>query len=78
MSIAPLRPAVVLAVIALVAMARPGVGQSCLCGTAADELVTARAGLHREWVVQVPFDSGAWRLMQVVAGDSLVVAQGGD
>jgi outer membrane protein assembly factor BamB len=78
MSIAPLRPAVVLAVIALVATASPGVGQSCLCGTAADELVAARAGLHREWVVQVPFDSGAWRLMQVVAGDSLVGAQGGD
>jgi outer membrane protein assembly factor BamB len=53
-------------------------GQSCLCGTAADELVAARLGLEREWVVQVPFDSAAWRLEHVVVGDSLVVAQGGD
>jgi outer membrane protein assembly factor BamB len=52
--------------------------QSCLCGTAADELVAARAGLDREWVVQVPFDSAAWRLEHVVVGDRLVVAQGGD
>lgn len=53
-------------------------GQSCLCGTAADDLVAARLGLDREWVVQVPFDSAAWRLEHVVVGDSLVVAQGGD
>jgi hypothetical protein len=53
-------------------------GQSCLCGTAADELVAARFGLERQWVVQVPFDSAAARLEQVVVGDSLVVAQGGD
>lgn len=53
-------------------------GQSCLCGTAADELVAARLGLEREWVVQVPFDSAAWRLEHVVVGDALVVAQGGD
>jgi outer membrane protein assembly factor BamB len=38
----------------------------------------ARLGLEREWVVQVPFDSAAWRLEHVVVGDSLVVAQGGD
>jgi outer membrane protein assembly factor BamB len=53
-------------------------GQSCLCGTAADDLVAARLGLEREWVVQVPFDSAAWRLEHVVVGDSLVVAQAGD
>lgn len=53
-------------------------GQSCLCGTAADDLVAARLGLEREWVVQVPFDSAAWRLEHVVVGESLVVAQGGD
>jgi outer membrane protein assembly factor BamB len=53
-------------------------GQSCLCGTAADELVAARLGLEREWVVQVPFDSAASRLEHVVVGDSLVVAQAGD
>lgn len=53
-------------------------GQSCLCGTAADDLVAARLGLEREWVVQVPFDSAAWRLEHVVVGESLVVAQAGD
>jgi outer membrane protein assembly factor BamB len=53
-------------------------GQSCLCGTAADELVAARMDLDREWVVQVPFDSAAWRLEHVVVGEALVVAQGGD
>jgi len=53
-------------------------GQSCLCGTAADELVAARAGLDREWVVQVPFDSDAWRLEHVVVGELVVVAQSGD
>lgn len=58
--------------------APPAFGQSCLCGTAADELVAARLGLEREWVVQVPFDSAAWRLEHVVVGESLVVAQGGD
>ncbi len=56
----------------------PTQGQSGLCGTAADELVAARVGLDREWVVQVPFDSDAWRLVHVVVGDRLVVAQGGD
>lgn len=53
-------------------------GQSCLCGTVADEFEAARVGLEREWVVQVPFDSAAWRLEHVVVGDGLVVAQGGD
>lgn len=75
---APLRPGVGLLVITLLAAARPGIGQSCLCGSAADELVAARAGLDREWVVQVPFDSAGWRLEHVVAGDPLVVAHGGD
>lgn len=75
---APLRPGTALLVITLLAAARPGIGQSCLCGTAADELVAARAGLDREWVVQVPFDSAGWRLGHVAAGDPLVVAQGGD
>ncbi len=49
-----------------------------LCGTAADDLVAARAGLHREWVVQVPFDSQRWRLERVAVGRQVVVAQGGD
>ncbi len=41
-------------------------------------MVAARVGLDREWVVQVPFDSAAWRLEHVVVGDRLVVAQAGD
>lgn len=53
-------------------------GQSGLCGGPADEIVAARVGLDREWVVQVPFDSAAWRLEHVVVGDRLVVAQAGD
>jgi outer membrane protein assembly factor BamB len=53
-------------------------GQSGLCGSPADEIVAARVGLDREWVVQVPFDSAAWRLEHVVVGDRLVVAQAGD
>jgi len=55
-----------------------GQGQSCLCGSIADELVAAAVGLDREWVVQVPFDSAGWRLSHVVVGEGLVVAQGGD
>ncbi|MFM7136656.1 MAG: PQQ-binding-like beta-propeller repeat protein [Planctomycetota bacterium] len=77
------RHACVLLVAVILALAGGGspsaaLGQSCLCGTAADDLVAARLGLEREWVVQVPFDSAAWRLEHVVVGDSLVVAQGGD
>jgi len=55
-----------------------GRGQSCLCGSIADDLVAASVGLDREWVVQVPFDSAGWRLAHVVVGEGLVVAQGGD
>lgn len=53
-------------------------GQSLLCGSPADELVAARVGLDREWVVQVPFNSSAWRLEHVVVGNQLVVALAGD
>jgi outer membrane protein assembly factor BamB len=55
-----------------------GRAQSCLCGSIADDMVAAAVGLDREWVVQVPFDSAAWRLAHVVVGEGLVVAQGGD
>jgi outer membrane protein assembly factor BamB len=51
---------------------------SLLCGTAGDELVAARAGLNREWVVQIPFDSAGWQLEHVSVGDELVVATSGD
>jgi outer membrane protein assembly factor BamB len=50
----------------------------CARGTAGDELVAARAGLVREWIVQIPFDSAASRLERVVVGNGLVVAQSGD
>lgn len=52
--------------------------QSCLCGTPADLAVAAEAGLDREWIVQIPFDSAGWRLEHVVVGRSIVVAQAGD
>ncbi|NBW87096.1 MAG: hypothetical protein EBR23_09780, partial [Planctomycetia bacterium] len=51
---------------------------TCLCGSAADEDVALRAGLVREWVVQIPFDSAGWRLGHVVIGRDLIVAQSGD
>jgi outer membrane protein assembly factor BamB len=47
---------------------------SLLCGTAGDDLVAARAGLTREWVVQIPFDSAGWRLEHVSVGEGFVVA----
>jgi len=62
----------------LLAVVSPAAAGSCLCGTAADLAVAAAAGLEREWVVQVPFDSAGWRLEHVVVGESLVVAQAGD
>ena len=53
-------------------------GGSLLCGTAGDDLVAARVGLVREWVVQLPFDSAGWRLEHVTVGDRLVVGCSGD
>lgn len=64
--------------VGLLAESGVGVAQSCLCGTAADELVAERAGLLREWIVQLPFDSGGWQLEHVTVGDGLVVAVSGD
>ena len=53
-------------------------GGTLLCGTAGDDLVAARAGLVREWVVQIPFDSAGWNLEAVSIGDGLVTATSGD
>lgn len=53
-------------------------GGTLLCGTAGDDLVAVRAGLVREWVVQVPFDSAGWSLEAVSIGDGMVVATSGD
>ena len=56
----------------------PARGQSCLAGTAGDEFTADRAGLTREWIVQLPYLASGWRLDQVVVGDGLVVAQTSD
>lgn len=53
-------------------------GDGCLCGTLADEFRAADAGLVREWIVQAPFDSAAYRLTGITVGDGLVLAQSGD
>lgn len=53
-------------------------GQGCLAGTAGDEFVAEQAGLIREWVLQLPFDSAAWRLERVSVADGLVVGLSGD
>jgi outer membrane protein assembly factor BamB len=50
----------------------------CLCGTAADDLTADRAGLEREWLVQIPFDASTATLAHVVIDRDLVVAQAGD
>jgi outer membrane protein assembly factor BamB len=71
------RPLVAVAFAAVATAAGPATAD-CARGTAGDELVAARAGLVREWIVQIPFDSSASRLERVVVGDGLVVAQSGD
>jgi outer membrane protein assembly factor BamB len=76
--ISPLAGAVLLSTVVWIASGLSAAGQSLLCGTAGDDLVAARAGLTREWVVQVPFDSAGWRLEHVSIGDDLVVACSGD
>jgi len=53
-------------------------GHDWLCGTPADELTAERVGLIREWVIQLPFDSGGYRLEHVVVTDEMVIAQTGD
>lgn len=63
--------AIVLVTIPLAAPLRAG----CPCGSAADDRAAAAAGLVREWIVQVPFDSATGRLEHVVVGDGLVAAQ---
>ena len=67
-----------LAVASLVLTSAAARGQSCLAGTAADEFTADRAGLTREWILQLPYVSSGWRLDQVVVGDGLVIAQTSD
>lgn len=52
--------------------------EASVCGTVADDFIAAEVGLVREWIVQVPFDSAAWRLEHVAVGKDLVVAQSRD
>lgn len=63
---------VVFSLAAVVARAH---GQGCIAGTAADEFTADRAGLTREWILQLPYVASGYRLEQVVVGDGLVVAQ---
>jgi len=65
-------------VVFAVVNAAPALGQSCLCGTLADEFRAADAGLVREWIVQVPFDSAAARIERVTASHGLVLALSSD
>ena len=71
------RLCLLLAVALLSAPAR-GLAQSCLAGTAADEFTADRAGLTREWILQLPSMANGSSLAQVVVGDGLVVAQTSD
>ena len=72
------RLSLLLAVASMVLAPAAARGQSCLAGTAADEFTADRAGLTREWILQLPYVSSGWRLDQVVVGDGLVVAQTSD
>jgi len=60
-------------------LAPPGdpAAADCLCG-AADEVTADRAGLEREWLVQIPFDASTATLEHVVIDRDLVVVQAGD
>ena len=49
-----------------------------LRGSAADPVEAQAAGLTREWIVQLPFQSDGYRLDRVDVGRWLVVAQSGD
>ena len=50
----------------------------CHAGTVADEFVADRAGLIREWIVRLPFDSTRGQLRHVAIGDGIVVATSRD
>lgn len=70
------------ALVALAAAALPARGAraegcitGCIAGTAADEFTAERAGLVREWIVQLPSATGVTGLEHVVVGDGIVVAQ---
>jgi len=71
------RLCLLLVAVLLAAPAR-GLAQSCLAGTAADEFTADRAGLTREWILQLPSMANGSSLAQVVVGDGLVVAQTSD
>jgi len=56
-------------------LAQGCLNQGCLAGTVADEFTADRAGLTREWILQLPSVAMGSTLAQVVVGDGLVVAQ---
>ncbi|MFM7109489.1 MAG: PQQ-binding-like beta-propeller repeat protein [Planctomycetaceae bacterium] len=56
-------------------LAATALGAGCPCGSAADDRTAAAAGLVREWIVQLPFNSATGRLEHVVVGDGIVAAQ---
>jgi outer membrane protein assembly factor BamB len=67
-----------LAVASMAMAPAAALGQGCLAGTAADEFTADKAGLTREWILQLPYLASGWKLDQVVVGDGLVVAQTSD
>jgi outer membrane protein assembly factor BamB len=52
--------------------------RGCHAGTPADEFIADRAGLIREWIVRLPFDSTRGQLRHVTIGDGIVVASAED
>ncbi|NDC53369.1 MAG: hypothetical protein EBZ74_03540 [Planctomycetia bacterium] len=74
------RPARLLAGLALVLGWACGVPAraDCPCDTPSAEFAAERAGLVREWLVQVPFDAAAASVEHVVVDRDLVVVQTGD
>jgi outer membrane protein assembly factor BamB len=67
-----------LVVLLLTAAWLPQARGECLAGTAADTFEAERAGLSREWILQLPFESNGYRLGRVDVGRWTVVAQSGD
>ena len=66
---------ILLATTPALGLAEGCLAQGCIAGTAADEFTADRAGLSREWILQLPGMAPASSLAEVVVGDGLVVAQ---
>ena len=70
-----LQAVILLATTPALGLAEGCLAQGCIAGTAADEFTADRAGLSREWILQLPGMAPASSLAEVVVGDGLVVAQ---